>query len=265
MDKGMNLHSNFAVRAWMALAFIGIELSVLAQIEPSSTPDEAWVNRSILKEAPHVNAVVVENYSEMEITTPAETPFFFFNTQYFTNNGTIRLNSDFDYRNYKTTISDTIDYTPVKAKVFYNMPSGLIERNTDSKTSGTVAIESEYIINRGLITTDNAGLLTFKGDHVDLRRGAIEIKAGRDYDHPDGLDDNGVPLSWGINLNSVFGSKHEYQSRRIFAGGGAGGMVTSDWGVRDTHWGVATGMGLGASAPVWLAGSSDIFLRLLTD
>ena len=258
MGKRMNLYFKFVARAWMALAFIGIELSVFAQTEPSSTPDEVWVNRSILNEAPHVNAVVVENYSEMEITTPAETPFFFFNTQYFTNNGTIRLNSDFDYRNYKTKISDTTDYTPVKAKVFYNMPSGLIERNTDSKTSGKVAIESEYIINRGLITTDNAGVLTFKGDHVDLRRGGIEIKSGRDYDHPDGLDDNGEPLSWGINLNSVFGSKNAYQSRRLFTGGGAGGTVISDWGVRDTHWGIATGMGLGASAPVSLSGSSGI-------
>ena len=80
MGKRMNLYFKFVARAWMALAFIGIELSVFAQTEPSSTPDEVWVNRSILNEAPHVNAVVVENYSEMEITTPAETPFFFFNT-----------------------------------------------------------------------------------------------------------------------------------------------------------------------------------------
>ncbi|SVD42608.1 uncharacterized protein METZ01_LOCUS395462, partial [marine metagenome] len=57
-----------------------------------------WINRSVLLETPHVNAVQVENRGVIEAATPDEVPFYFFNTQYFTNSGSIRIYKDFDYR-----------------------------------------------------------------------------------------------------------------------------------------------------------------------
>ena len=58
---------------------------------PGSETVPVWINRSVLMETPHVNAVRVENRGVIEAATPDEVPFYFFNTQYFTNSGSIRI------------------------------------------------------------------------------------------------------------------------------------------------------------------------------
>ena len=224
------------------LAFIfSACIYVVGQVE--MTGQSEWINRSNLDKAPFVDAEVVENYGDIKIETPSNTYYYFLNAKYFTNSGSLHLHGDFDYRLFKTQESSNIkaDLSPENAEVFYNKSSGVFDRKTDSLTSGIINIGANKIVNRGLITTDNAGIIKISGKLVDLKRGGIEIKTGRDFDHPDGLDENGTPLSWGINNNSVFGSQGAYQDRRVLLGGdNAGGLVTQDWGIRETHWAIET-------------------------
>ena len=88
-----------------SLLTLGMVATVRGQTEPV-TPNPGgeiapvWINHSVV-ETPHINAVQVENRGVIEAVTPDEVPFYFFNTQFFTNSGTIRIEKDFDYRNYK--------------------------------------------------------------------------------------------------------------------------------------------------------------------
>ena len=110
-----------------------------------------WINNSVLVEAPQVNAVRVENRGVIEAATPDEVPFYFFNTQYFTNSGSIKIYKDFDYRTYKTYDNPVgaIDFEPKKAKVFHNNSGAEIISVTDAVTTGKINIEAERVVNRG--------------------------------------------------------------------------------------------------------------------
>ena len=79
------------------LAFIfSACIYVVGQVE--MTGQSEWINRSNLDKAPFVDAEVVENYGDIKIETPSDTYFYFLNTKYFTNSGSLHLHGDFDYR-----------------------------------------------------------------------------------------------------------------------------------------------------------------------
>ena len=92
-------------------------------------------------------------------------------------------------------------------------------------SSGSVRINAERIINKGLISAENAGILDLEGHDVNLVRGGIEIKSGPNFDHPNGLDDFGQPLAWGYNLNYLNGSLGPYQQRRFSSNPGGAGIL----------------------------------------
>ena len=249
-------------RITFSLLTLGLVVTAWGQPEPvAPTPGNetapVWINRSVLLETPHVNAVRVENRGVIEASTPDEVPFYFFNTQYFTNSGSIRIYKDFDYRTYQTRAESVgaIDFEPKKAKVFHNRSGGEIISVTDAETSGKINIEAERVINRGLISAENAGIFTIKGDHVDLSRGALEIKAGRNYDHVSGLDVFFDPLYWGMNRNGLNGSLGPYQQRRYVPLGANYLVVRQDWGHRDILWGGRLGGTVGGSTPVSFFGA----------
>ena len=239
----------------MAVAAWGVPEPVAPN--PGNETAPVWINRSVLLETPHVNAVQVENRGIIEAATPDEVPFYFFNTQYFTNSGTINIYRDFDYRTYRTHDDPTgaIDFEPKKAAVFHNRSGGEIISVTDAETSGKINIEARRVINRGLISAENAGIFTIKGDHVDLSWGALEIKAGRNYDHVSGLDDFGNPLRWGMNRNGLNGSLGPYQQRRYVPLGANYLVVQQDWGHRDIFWGGRLGATVSGSSPVSFFGA----------
>ena len=244
------------------LLTLGLAFTAWGVPEPvAQTPDNetapVWINRSVLLETPHVNAVQVENRGVIEAATPDEVPFYFFNTQYFTNSGSIRIYKDFDYRTYQTRDESVgaIDFEPKKAVVFHNRSGGEIVSVTDAETSGKINIEAQHVINRGLISAENAGIFTIKGDLVDLSWGALEIKAGRNYDHVSGLDDFGNPLYWGMNRNGLHGSLGPYQQRRYVPLGANYVVVRQDWGYRDIFWGGRLGGTVGGSSPVSFFGA----------
>ena len=76
-----------------------------------SSQGSSWVNNSILEEAPYVNAERVENRGLIEAGTPDNVPFYFFNTKYFTNSGTINIRKDFQYSTFKTE-NQGVDFEP---------------------------------------------------------------------------------------------------------------------------------------------------------
>jgi hypothetical protein len=213
-------------------------------------------------ETPQVNAVRVENRGVIEAATPDEVPFYFFNTQYFTNSGSIKIYKDFDYRTYKTYDNPVgaIGFSPRKAAVFHNRSGAEIISVTDALVSGEINIEAERVVNRGLISAENAGIFTIKGDYVDLNRGALEIKAGQNYDHLAGLDDFGDPLFWGMNPDNIInGSQGPYQGRRNPPVASTGGTVIQDWGLRDVFWGNRMGATRPGTAPAFLSSAGNTY------
>ena len=229
--------------------------------EPGNETAPVWINNSVLLETPHVNAVQVENRGVIEAATPDEVPFYFFNTQYFTNSGSIKIHKDFDYRTYQThnESAGAIDFEPKKASVFHNKSGAEIISVTDAVTTGKVNIEAERVVNRGLVSAENAGIFTVKGDYVDLSRGALEIKAGMNYDHESGLNDFGDPLYWGMNRNYLNGSLGPYQWRRYVPTGANYVVVEQDWGLRDIFWGLRTSATTTGTSPVSMFGGGGRF------
>ena len=122
-------------------------------------------------------------------------------------------------------------------------------------------INAERIINKGLISAENAGVLELTGDNVNLVRGGIEIKSGPDFEHPNGLDDFGRPLYWGYNTIDINGSKGPYQERRFLSNPGGGGflLVKQDWGIRDVFWGLRVGSAYNGSTPAGVFGFGDYY------
>ena len=248
---------------FFGIAFSGVVVSVSGQSTKTGGDNpqgSVWVNNSILEEAPYVNAEKVENRGLIEAATPDNVPFYFFNTKYFTNSGTINIRKDFEFSTFKTE-NQGVDFQPKKAKVFHNHSTGKIVSITDEFSTGSVKINAERIINKGLISAENAGVLELTGDNVNLVRGGIEIKSGPDFEHPNGLDDFGRPLYWGYNTIDINGSKGPYQERRFLSNPGGGGflLVKQDWGIRDVFWGLRVGSAYNGSTPAGVFGFGDYY------
>ncbi len=248
---------------FLGITFSGVFVSVSGQSTKTggdSSQGSSWVNNSILEEAPYVNAERVENRGLIEAGTPDNVPFYFFNTKYFTNSGTINIRKDFQYSTFKTE-NQGVDFEPKKAKVFHNHSTGKIVSIADEFSTGSIIINSESIVNKGLISAENAGVLAIHGDNVVLSRGGVEIKSGPDFEHPNGLDDFGRPLAWGYNLNYLNGSTGPYQQRRFSSNPAGGGvlLVKQDWGVRDVFWGLRVGSAHNGSTPANVFGFGDFY------
>jgi len=253
---------------WSMSLLLGMAISggvVSVSGQSTKTGDDnskgsVWLNNSILEEAPYVNAEKVENRGLINAATPDNVPFYFFNTKYFTNSGTINIRKDFEFSTFKTE-NQGVDFDPKKAKVFHNHSTGKIISISDEFSTGSVRINAERIINKGLISAENAGVLDLEGDDVNLVRGGIEIKSGPNFDHPNGLDDFGQPLAWGYNLNYLNGSLGPYQQRRFSSNPGGAGtlLVKQDWGVRDVFWGLRVGANYNGSTPAGVFGFGDFY------
>ena len=238
----------------------GVIVSVVGQ--NTKTGDDpknsVWINDSILDEAPYVNAEMVENRGVIEVGTPDNVPFYFFNTKYFTNSGSLNVRKDFQFSTFSTDEKSGTNFDPKKAKVFHNNSTGKIISITDEFSTGRISINAEQIINKGLISAENAGVLDLEGDDVNLVRGGLEIKSGPDFDHPNGLDDFGRPLSWGYNINYLNGSLGPYQERRFTSPGGFL-LVQQDWGVRDVFLGLRVGANYNGASPASVFGFGDYY------
>lgn len=204
-------------------------------------PDKIFVNDTFSTNSPHINADAVVNRSVFEAVSIVGEPYYFYNTKYFTNNGTFRVYDNFDFRTYETyeNLLGEMDYDPIKAKVFENKQGAIIESAAPSIVSGGVRVEAELIKNHGLITAPGAGILQFKGDTIDFTQGAIEIKATPSYKH------------FGDNQSLYWGWSGGYQGRRAYRIGAAGGVHLGHYGLTESYWGVTP-----AAASIVLPGAA---------
>ena len=207
-------------------------------------PDKVFVNDTFSTNSPHINAHAVVNHSIFEAVSIVGEPYYFYNTKYFTNNGTFRVYDNFDFRTYETyeNLLGEMDYDPVQAKVFENKQGAILESAAPSIVSGGVRVDANLIKNQGLITAPGAGILQFKGDTVDFSQGAIEIKATPTFTH------------FGENQSLYWGYAGGYQGRRAYRIGAQGGVHLGHFGLSESYWGVtpaAASLGLpGAAYPI---------------
>ncbi|MDA7653182.1 hypothetical protein N8644_00185 [bacterium] len=194
----------------------------------SDQPAVSFINETFSTNSPHINATAFENRSVFEAVSIVGEPYYFYNTKYFTNSGKFRVYDTFDYRTYETyeNLLGEIDYDPVQAEVFDNQQGGILESAAPSIVSGGLRVEAAVIKNQGLITAPSAGLLQFKGESVDLTRGAIEIKATPSFNH------------YGENQSLYWGWWGGYQGRRAYRIGALEGVHLSHYGMPESYWGV---------------------------
>ncbi len=196
----------------------------------SDQPAASFINETFSTNSPHINAIAFENRSVFEAVSIVGEPYYFYNTKYFTNSGKFRVYDTFDYRTYETyeNLLGEIDYDPVPAEVFNNRQGAILESAAPNIVSGGLRVEAAVIKNQGLITAPSAGILQFKGETVDLTRGAIEIKAPTTFHH---YGEN-QSLYWGW---WPFGN---YQGRRAYRIGAEGGVHLGHYGMTESYWGV---------------------------
>jgi len=191
-------------------------------------PDANFINETFSTNSPHINAIAFENKSIFEAVSIVGEPYYFYNTKYFTNSGTFRVYDTFDFRTYETyeNLLGEMDYDPVEAEVFDNQQGGVLVSAAPSIVSGGLRVESALIKNQGIISAPSAGILQFKGETVDLSRGAIEIKATPTYHH------------YGENQSFYWGYRSGYQGRRAYRIGALEGVHLGHYGMPESYWGV---------------------------
>ena len=125
----------------LGMVISGVVVSVSGQSLKTggdNSEKSVWVNNSILEEAPYVNAEVVDNSGIIDAGTPDNVPFYFLNTKYFTNSGTLNIRKDFDYSTFSTNEKLGENATPKRAEVFYNSSAGKIISITDEFSTGII-------------------------------------------------------------------------------------------------------------------------------
>ena len=192
--------------------------------------NSTFVNRDYLtNSAPYINAKYFENYGEFDVESPNQMPFYFYNTQSFTNKGKIYIDGNIDFQTYNTkeNLFGEFDYDPVMATNFVNERTGVVENRAEIGGFNFIRIHARDIINRGLISAAGSMIIDVKGENVDLTGGALEMKAGASYDYYEGA--SGIGPSFG------FGG---YNGQRAYTvlGDVTAGYHLPTWGVSDIYW-----------------------------
>jgi len=179
---------------------------------------------------PYVNAKHFENYGEFDVESPLQMPFYFYNTQSFTNKGKIYITGNIDFQTYytKENLFGDFDYDPVMATNFVNERTGVVESKAEIGDFNFIRIHADEIINRGLISGAGSITIDLKGNDVDITGGALEMKVGASYDYYD--DETG-------GLGRSFGTgRYNNQRRYTVFGDVTGGYHIPTWGVSDIYW-----------------------------
>ena len=117
--------------------------------------NSTFVNRDYLTNStPYINAKHFENYGEFDVQSPNQMPFYFYNTQSFTNKGNIYIDGNIDFQTYNTkeNLFGEFDYDPVMATNFVNERTGVVENRAEIGGFNFIRIHARDIINRGLIS-----------------------------------------------------------------------------------------------------------------
>ena len=179
---------------------------------------------------PYVNAKHFENYGEFDVESPLQMPFYFYNTESFTNKGNIYITGNIDFQTYNTkeNLFGEFDYDPVMATNFVNERTGVVESKAEIGDFNFIRVHADEIINRGLISGAGSITIDLKGKDVDLTGGALEMKVGASYDYYD-EETGGLGRSFGA------GNYNNQRGYTVF-GDVTGGYHIPTWGVSDVYW-----------------------------
>ena len=207
--------------------FDSFDLLSASALEGSNS---TFVNRDYLTNStPYINAKHFENYGEFDVESPDRMPFYFYNTQSFTNKGNIYIDGNIDFQTYNTkeNLFGEFDYDPVMATNFVNERTGVVENRAEIGGFNFIRIHARDIINRGLISAAGSMIIDVKGENVDLTGGALEMKAGASYDYYEGP--SGIGPSFGFS---------GYNGQRAYTvlGDVTAGYHLPTWGVSDIYW-----------------------------
>ena len=159
----------------------------------------------------------------------------FYNLKSFENSGQFQFNNNLSINNTSSRNNESgEDRVPLES--FKNNVGGRIISTKSENDFGYVVINAKNLNNKGQIIVTNSNSIILNGLNVDLSRGTLNIKSGRDFEA--GLNEVGEPSHYGL--------LGYYQDKRNF------GQVETDWGLYDVYWGagqvsVSPGSGVYAS------------------
>mgnify|MGYP001233086847 CR=1 FL=1 len=167
------------------------------------------------------------NNGKFHIDTENETEYNFFGLKKFVNAGLFRFNQNIVIENSQTIEEGELTSKVIPLEVFDNQVGGVVVANKTEEEFGYFAISANEISNQGDLVATNSNSILLKGLNVDLSRGVINVKSGKDFEA--GLDNKGEPKNIGF-----LGS---YYNKRFATTDGRNWFVP-DWGVLDVYWGV---------------------------
>ena len=178
------------------------------------------------------------NNGKFYITLDDGVEYNFFNLKKFVNSGLFEFNQNLVIEDTVPAEGGSINPEVEPLDSFENRVGGRIVADREENDFGYIAIVAKDIKNQGTIVATNSNSILLKGDNVDLSRGIVNIKSGRDYEA--GLNPVGEPR--------YIGALTGYMEKRI------GGGVIMDWGLQDVYWGVGS-LAMSGGSGVYAQGS----------
>ena len=146
---------------------LAMSLSTIVLPTVSQAVDAFYINSGVVTTPPNVNATNFVNNGTISIFTSL--PFSTSNTENFTNRGTMT-----------GAVGWQLDHAPSgaglrrAAAVFHNHPQGTIT-SSDFGLSSQLWIGATNLINEGIMTVGELGLMSLKGTNVNLKRGGVQV------------------------------------------------------------------------------------------
>jgi hypothetical protein len=154
---------------------LAMSLSTVVLPMVSQAVDAFYINSGVVTTPPNVNATNFVNNGTIQIATTL--PFSTSNTENFTNRGSMSGSVGFQ-----------LDHAPSgagvrrAAAVFHNHPQGtvtssdgLVIAGLTTSTTSQLLIGATNLINEGIMSVGELGLMSLKGTNVNLKRGGLQV------------------------------------------------------------------------------------------
>ena len=120
------------------------------------------------------------NNGKFYITLDDGVEYNFFNLKKFVNSGWFEFNQNLVIEDTVPAEGGSINPEVEPLDSFENRVGGRIVADREENDFGYIAIVANDIKNQGTIVATNSNSILLKGDNVDLSRGIVNIKSGRD-------------------------------------------------------------------------------------
>ena len=185
------------------------------------------------------------NNGKFYITLDDGVEYNFFNLKKFVNTGLFEFNQNLIIEDTVPAEGGSLNPEVKPLDSFENKVGGRIVADRTENDFGYIAIVAKDIKNQGMIVATNSNSILLKGDSVDLSRGVLNVRTGRDYEA--GLNRVGEPR--------FIGNVGNYLQKRV------GGSVSTQWGLQDIYWGAGSSTGPGSGV---YARGTDLGVELVS-